>query len=86
MGVFRLRQSRAKGRDQIVRQVFDEAHSVRDQDLRTGLRHEHPNGRIQGRKELIGDVDGIVRERAHQAGLARIGVSDEGDRLGLARS
>ena len=84
VGVGGLVERRAERRDEIVRQLLDEADGVGDEDRRLGRRHEPADRRVERREQLVGDVDVAAGQRAHQRRLAGVRVADERDRRQLA--
>ena len=57
----RFGERRAERGHQIVRKILDEADRVTDENPWTRFGHEHTYGGVESRKELIGDVDRIIR-------------------------
>ena len=73
----RLVERGAERGDQIVRQLLDEADRVADQDARLGLRLQRAHGGVEGGEELVGDQHVAAGQRAHERGLAGVGVADD---------
>ncbi|MNJ67077.1 hypothetical protein D3C77_632180 [compost metagenome] len=79
IGIAGFLQRRAKRLDQLVRQVTNETHRIR-QDHRSDIRQlQAPQRRIQRGEQLVGRVDVGFRERVEQRGLAGVGVTDQRD-------
>ena len=76
-GVQGLVQGRLERGHQPVRQVLDEADGVADQHARHALGVERAHGGVERGEELVGDQHLAAGERAHQGGLAGIGVADQ---------
>ena len=57
--------------------VSDKTNGVGDEDARSGLRLQCPNGRIEGSEKLIGDKNVARRECPHKRRLTGIGVADD---------
>ncbi|MNT01939.1 hypothetical protein D3C72_1364260 [compost metagenome] len=73
----RLRQGRAEGRHQVMRQVAHETNRIGQHDVATG--HGDPaHGRIQGREQLVSRIGLGAGHRIEQGGLAGIGVAHQG--------
>ena len=80
-----LLQSRTERRDQIVRQVRYEAHSVREDDALAGRQDDAPHGWIEGREELVARVCAGPGQPVEERRFSGICVSDQGDhRIGDA--
>ena len=78
-GLERLVERRPERRDEIVRELLDEAHGVRDEHARLRLRLQRAHGRVERREELVLDEHLAAGERAHQRRLAGVRVADERD-------
>ena len=78
-GVARLLERGTKRRDQLVRQIADEADGIGEHcNLRTG-QFDAPYGRVERREELVGDVRIRASQRVEERRLACVRVSHQGD-------
>ena len=75
----RLVERALERRHQAVGQLVDEPDRVRDQDARVRLRVQRAHGRVEGREQLVGDVDLAAGERPHERRLAGVRVADQRD-------
>ena len=75
----RLVERRLEARDEIVRQLLDEADRVADEDARLRLGLERADGGVERGEELVLDVNVAAGQRAHERGLAGVRVADERD-------
>ena len=83
VGLRRLLQGRGERLDQVVRQVPDEADGVgQGVDPAVGGLGP-PGGRVQGGEQRVLDQHPGAGEPVQQAGLAGVGVADDGDRRHL---
>src|SRR5690606_22251572 len=78
VGVARLFERRPKGLDQLVRQMANEAHGIGQDHRPEIVQFETPQGRVQGREQLVGGIDLRPGQRIEQRGLARVGVAHQG--------
>src|SRR4029077_8608567 len=76
----RLGEGGLEGRYKLVRQLADEAYRVGNHHRRTARQHDAPHGRIESRKQLVGDVGVAARERPKERRLAGVGVTDQRQR------
>ena len=79
IGLDHLFQRGAEGGDQRRRQVGDEADGVGDHHLASMRQGDLAYGGVQRRKQLVLGQHPCPREPVEQAGLAGIGVADQGD-------
>ena len=77
VGFARLLQRRTERRDQLVRQVPDEAHRVGQHDGASVGQFEAADRRVQRREKLVLDVDARIGERIEQGRLAGIRVAHQ---------
>jgi hypothetical protein len=84
VGVARLVEGRAEARDEVVRQLLDEAHRVGDQDARDALRLERAHGRVERGEERVAHQHAAAGQRAHPRRLPRVRVADQRHRGSLA--
>ena len=73
----RFLQRGTKCRDELVRQRAHESDRIREHHLAHPGELDAPNGRIQGREQLIGHIGIAAREPVEQGGFARVGVADQ---------
>lgn len=59
-------QRRTERRDEFVGELLDETDGIADEDARFGLGLERAYGGVEGREQLVGDVDVGAGQRAHQ--------------------
>ena len=79
VGLRRLRERRAKRRDEIVREVADESDGVRQHD-RFGAGHVEPaQRRVERREQLVGSVGARAGETIEKRRLAGVCIADERD-------
>ena len=80
VGLDHLFQGRAEGRDQVGRQIGDEAHRVGDHAaLAVGQLDRAHGGIERGEQQVLGHHAG-ARKAIEQRRLAGVGVADQGDR------
>ncbi len=85
VGVGRLLQGGAEGLHQLVRQVADEAHGVRQRHRGLHLLQVHrAGGGVERGEQLVGDVGVGLDQRVEQRGLAGVGVAHQRDLEGAA--
>jgi hypothetical protein len=72
-----LVEGRAERRDQIVRELLDEADRVGDEDARVRLGLHHAHGRVERGEELVHHEHVAAREIAHPGRLAGVRVADQ---------
>ena len=75
--VLGLLERRLEGRDEVVREVPDEAYSVRQQHPPAAREVPRARASVEGREELVLDEDAGIRERVHERRLAGVGVADD---------
>ena len=80
-----LFERRAKGRDQIVRQIGHEADRVGQDDFAARRQFERAHCGVERGEEHVGGQHARVHEAIEQRRFARVRVADEGyDRIGHA--
>ncbi len=75
----RFHQSSTKRCDQVVGQMRDEAHSIRNHGRSAGGELQLPTGRIQSSKEAIFHQYTGISEAVKQGGFAGIGIAHQAD-------
>src|SRR5262249_30739510 len=75
VGLGGLLERRPERRDQIVRQLLDEADGVRDQNRRVGLRGQQAHRGVERSEQLLGDVDLATGPGGRQRRLTRGSVA-----------
>lgn len=80
IGVRRLLQRRLESLDQLVRQIADEAHRVRQAHrARRAFDEERTRRRVERREQLVGGVRAGLDERVEERRFAGVRIADERD-------
>ena len=79
VGGFELFERGAKRRDQVGRQLGDEADGVGQQRFLAARQHDPPRERIERGKQLVLGQRASLSQPIEQRALARVGVADQRD-------